>query len=126
MFGGGGSEGLDQVPSTQGLARPVVTLSTAHPGGWALPSLKACSGRGASEETAVGMAVSMPGLPRQRPNTGPEVVPCFLTGGWNPTSWCGQGGPPGPPSRACRWPSPPPVLTGPSLCVCPLPDGFFS
>lgn len=56
---------------------------------------------------------------------GPEVH-CFLTGGWNPTSWCGQGGPPGPPSWACRWPPPPRVLTGPSLCMCPHPDGFFS
>lgn len=50
MFGGGGSEGLDQVPSTQGLARPVVLLSTAHPGGRALPSSKARSGQGAAGE----------------------------------------------------------------------------
>ena len=63
VFGGGGSEGLDQVPSTQGLARPAVPLSTAHAGGWALPSSKACSGQGASGEMAVGMAVSMPALP---------------------------------------------------------------
>lgn len=63
MFGGGGSEGLDQVPSTQGLARPVVLLSTAHPGGRALPSSKARSGQGAAGETVVGMAASVPGLP---------------------------------------------------------------
>lgn len=63
MFGGGGSEGLDQVLSRTGLAQPAVPLNTARLGGPALPSSKARSGQGAAGETVVGMTVGPPGLP---------------------------------------------------------------
>lgn len=62
VFGGGRSEGLDQVPSRTGLARPAVPLSTARLGGQALPSSKARLGQGAAGETVAGMTVGPPGL----------------------------------------------------------------
>lgn len=63
MCGGGGSEGLDQVPSCTGVAWLAVPLSTARLGGRALPPSKACSGQGAAGEMVVGMTVGPRGCP---------------------------------------------------------------
>ena len=61
-----------------------------------------------------------PGRPKQQTLTGPRP------GGWRPRPRGGQGGSlPRPLSWACRRPSAPRVLAGPSLCACLCPDFLF-